>query len=165
MEVFHCRCSWHAIGLFVGAAIGGTMGLLYAPTTGKETRRLVASTMHHATDEAHELAAHVRHFVDEKAHVFKSIEMPTRAEKEKQLHHNTLGIGLLTGLLIGGIVALLYAPKSGKETRKLLRDKAEETSHEAVEFAEQAKDFAVEEVRKVKAAAEAVKHEVETQHN
>jgi len=140
------------------------MGLLYAPTTGKETRSLATRTMHHATDEAHELAAHARHFVDEKAHVFKSKGMPTRVKKEEQLHHNTLGIGLLTGLLIGGIVALLYAPKSGKETRTLLRNKAEETSHEAVEFAGHAKDFAAEEVRKVKAAAAAVKHEVETQH-
>ena len=163
--MFHCRCSWQAIGLFVGAAIGGTMGLLYAPTTGKETRRLITSTMHHATDEAHELAAHARHFADEKAHVFRTTGMPRRAEKEDKLHHNTLGIGLLTGLLIGGIVALLFAPKSGKETRKLLRDKAVETSNEAVEIVEHAKDFAVEEVQKVKAAAAAVKHEVETQHS
>jgi gas vesicle protein len=36
------------------------------------------------------------------------------------------GIGLLAGLVIGGAVALLYAPKTGKETRKLIKDKATE---------------------------------------
>ena len=36
------------------------------------------------------------------------------------------GIGLLTGAVIGGVIALLYAPKSGKETRQLIKDKATE---------------------------------------
>ena len=34
------------------------------------------------------------------------------------------GIGLLTGAVIGGVIALLYAPKSGKETRQMIKDKA-----------------------------------------
>jgi gas vesicle protein len=34
-----------------------------------------------------------------------------------------LGIGLLTGLVIGGVLALLYAPKTGKETRQIIKDK------------------------------------------
>ncbi len=36
------------------------------------------------------------------------------------------GIGLVTGVVIGGVIALLYAPKTGKETRKLIKDKATE---------------------------------------
>ena len=36
------------------------------------------------------------------------------------------GIGLLTGAVIGGVIALLYAPKTGKETRQLIKDKAVE---------------------------------------
>ncbi len=35
-----------------------------------------------------------------------------------------LGIGIGVGLLIGGALGLLYAPKEGKETRQLIRDKA-----------------------------------------
>ena len=31
---------------------------------------------------------------------------------------NSFLTGLLTGAAIGGIIALLYAPKSGKETRE-----------------------------------------------
>ena len=34
------------------------------------------------------------------------------------------GIGLLAGAIIGGVIALLYAPKTGKETRQLIKDKA-----------------------------------------
>ena len=34
------------------------------------------------------------------------------------------GITLLAGAAIGGAAALLYAPKSGKETRQLIKDKA-----------------------------------------
>jgi gas vesicle protein len=36
------------------------------------------------------------------------------------------GIGLLTGAVIGGVIALLYAPKTGKETRQIIKDKATE---------------------------------------
>ena len=35
------------------------------------------------------------------------------------------GIGLLAGALVGGVVALLCAPKSGEETRAMIREKAE----------------------------------------
>jgi gas vesicle protein len=34
------------------------------------------------------------------------------------------GVGLLSGVIIGGIIALLFAPQSGKETRKMIKDKA-----------------------------------------
>jgi gas vesicle protein len=33
------------------------------------------------------------------------------------------GIGVLTGAIIGGVIALLYAPKTGTETRKIIKDK------------------------------------------
>ena len=39
-------------------------------------------------------------------------------------HAIGFGIGLLTGAVIGGVIALLYAPKTGKETRQLIKDKA-----------------------------------------
>ena len=41
-------------------------------------------------------------------------------------HAVGFGIGLLSGALIGGIIALLYAPKSGKDTRQMIKDKATE---------------------------------------
>jgi gas vesicle protein len=36
------------------------------------------------------------------------------------------GIGLLAGAVIGGVIALLYAPQSGKETRQQIKDKTTE---------------------------------------
>lgn len=35
-----------------------------------------------------------------------------------------LGIGLFAGAAIAGIIALLYAPRAGKETRQLIHGKA-----------------------------------------
>jgi gas vesicle protein len=34
------------------------------------------------------------------------------------------GIGILVGLVIGGVIGLLYAPKAGKELRRDIKDKA-----------------------------------------
>ncbi len=39
-------------------------------------------------------------------------------------HAIGFGVGLLTGAVIGGVIALLYAPQSGKETRQIIKDKA-----------------------------------------
>jgi gas vesicle protein len=36
----------------------------------------------------------------------------------------SFGIGIGVGILIGGIIGILYAPTSGKETRKTIRDKS-----------------------------------------
>lgn len=35
------------------------------------------------------------------------------------------GIGLLVGVILGGAVALLYAPKSGRETREDIKRQAD----------------------------------------
>lgn len=43
---------------------------------------------------------------------------------------NSFLTGLLTGAAIGGIIALLYAPKSGKETREQIKRKLEELENE-----------------------------------
>jgi gas vesicle protein len=39
-------------------------------------------------------------------------------------HAIGFGIGILAGAVIGGSIALLYAPKTGKETRQMIKDKA-----------------------------------------
>jgi gas vesicle protein len=41
-------------------------------------------------------------------------------------HAIGFGIGLLAGAVIGGVIALLYAPQSGKETRQQIKEKATE---------------------------------------
>jgi len=39
-------------------------------------------------------------------------------------HAMGFGVGLLTGVVICGVIALLFAPQSGKETRQMIKDKA-----------------------------------------
>ncbi len=82
------------------------------------------------------------------------------------------GIGLLTGAVIGGVIALLYAPKTGKETRKLIKDKATEVVDTVKEksggvidafkektsgFVDTVKEAASEANRKGQAAVKAIK--------
>ncbi len=43
---------------------------------------------------------------------------------------NSFITGLLAGAVIGGVIALLYAPKSGKETREQLKQKLEDLQKE-----------------------------------
>ena len=52
---------------------------------------------------------------------------------------NSFLTGLLAGAAIGGIIALLYAPKSGKDTRDQIRMKFEELEQELENLKEQAK--------------------------
>ena len=71
------------------------------------------------------------------------------------------GIGLLAGAAIGGAIALLLAPKTGKETRQIIRDKATEVVDTAKEKTNElmgtVKDAASEANRKGQAAIQALK--------
>jgi len=51
---------------------------------------------------------------------------------------------LVIGAAVGGAIALLYAPKTGKETRKLLRRKAEDARETLVETGETIRDTLAE---------------------
>ena len=84
-------------------------------------------------------------------------EESTEGQKMDKKTLVSFGIGLVAGAVIGGAVALLYAPKSGKETRELLKSKAEETRDGALDFADQVRVFAAEYAAKVKAAGDALK--------
>ncbi len=76
-------------------------------------------------------------------------------------HAIGFGIGLLTGAVIGGVIGLLYAPKPGKETRQLIKDKAvdlgEAVKYKTVEVVDAVKDAAAEASRKGHAAVQALK--------
>ena len=73
-----------------------------------------------------------------------------------------LCIGLVSGAVIGGVVALLYAPKTGKETRQLIKDKAidvVDTAREKTgEIIDTVKDATSEVSRKGQAAIHALKN-------
>lgn len=74
------------------------------------------------------------------------------------------GIGLLVGAVIGGVVALLYAPKTGKETRQLIKDRVTEVTEvvdavkgEVTEVVDAVKESSSEVSRKGQAAVKAIK--------
>ncbi len=71
------------------------------------------------------------------------------------------GIGLLAGAVIGGVIALLYAPKTGKETRQLIKDKATEVvdavKEKTSEVVDTVKEAASEASQKGQAAVKAIK--------
>jgi gas vesicle protein len=71
------------------------------------------------------------------------------------------GIGLLVGAVIGGVIALLYAPKTGKETRQLVKDKVTEVvdavKEKTTEVVDAVKESASEVSRKGQAAVKAIK--------
>jgi len=72
------------------------------------------------------------------------------------------GIGILSGAIIGGVIALLYAPKTGKETRQLIKDKTTEVvdvvKEKAIGVYDAVKDEASEVNRKGHAAVHAMKN-------
>jgi gas vesicle protein len=53
-----------------------------------------------------------------------------------------LVIGLLAGAVFGVAVGMLYAPKSGAETREILKEKAMEAREKAGELVEKVKERA-----------------------
>lgn len=68
---------------------------------------------------------------------------------------------LLTGAVIGGVIALLYAPKTGKETRQLIKDKVtgvvDAIKGKTSEVVDTVKEAASEANRKGNAAVKALK--------
>jgi len=70
------------------------------------------------------------------------------------------GIGLVAGAVIGGVIALLYAPKTGTGTRQLIKNKATEVvdavKEKTSELIDVVKEAASEAGRKGQAAVKAI---------
>lgn len=63
-------------------------------------------------------------------------------------------IGFLAGAVVGGIVALLYAPKPGKELRADIKTKAGDAMDNAEEYVSAAKNKAVDIINEGKKKSE-----------
>jgi gas vesicle protein len=53
--------------------------------------------------------------------------------------YTELAIGFLAGALVGSVIALLYAPKKGSETRAMIKDKVVEVRDNAGKFIKRGK--------------------------
>jgi gas vesicle protein len=75
-------------------------------------------------------------------------------EEDKRISYFCLGLG------IGVAVGILFAPKSGEETRQLLRSKADESKDFVKRKTEELKDSAVELADKSKLALQRQKEQL-----
>jgi gas vesicle protein len=55
----------------------------------------------------------------------------------------SFAIGFFLGAIVGVAVGFLYAPKPGRETRTMLKEKAETAAEKAKETAEKAREAAL----------------------
>ena len=60
----------------------------------------------------------------------------------------------LLGGFIGAVAGLLYAPQSGEETRKLLNDKGQELTNEAVTTIKEAQNTAMSTIQEAQTRLE-----------
>ncbi|NOY05694.1 MAG: YtxH domain-containing protein [Chlorobi bacterium] len=74
-------------------------------------------------------------------------------------------IGFFTGGLVGAALALLYAPKSGKELREDLRQSADKIIEDAEQYLDTAKKKATELINDGKAKSETLIAEAKTKAN
>lgn len=63
---------------------------------------------------------------------------------------SSFAIGFLIGAVVGVAVGFLYAPKAGKETRAMLKEKAGEVKEKASEVTARVTESAVEAGKKVR---------------
>ena len=72
------------------------------------------------------------------------VDQPEEFEEHRGNATGSLFRGILLGGLIGGVTALLFAPRSGEETRAEIRDRAIELRDRTTETVTQAKSKAYE---------------------
>ena len=130
--------------------------MLYAPRTGEETRRLLKSKTEAVRRVVHSPGQSPGEPDEDDTRARKLAALHMERDKGVQMDNRTVAMGFIAGAIIGGAIGLLYAPKSGKETREFLKTTAEHTKEEAHILAEHAKEVAIEKARKAKAAAAAV---------
>jgi gas vesicle protein len=63
---------------------------------------------------------------------------------------DNFAMGFLLGAVAGIAIGFLYAPKTGRETRAMLREKAGELREKAEEVTEKAREMAVEAGKKAR---------------
>ena len=82
---------------------------------------------------------------------------------EKNGFTKGLVIGLLAGGVVGAITALLYAPKSGKELRSDLKQKANDIAEGASEYVKSARARSTDSVSRAKSTADDLTSDVKEQ--
>jgi gas vesicle protein len=131
-----------------GGVLGAGAALMLAPQSGRETRKdlkRVAGRFSQAVDIGKDLYGESRMFVGKAVEAGKKAyveEKPLEPILDKQRSRlmPVLASGII-GAGIGAVIALLLAPKSGRETRKDLTRLASTTRESVVSAIDKGKDL------------------------
>lgn len=147
------RNHMHAKEFIVGAAIGGLLGsmvaLLVAPKSGKKLRDDISDSYCDLSEKTHDLIRKGRCFAksagshtDDWAKMLKASVngvrkslQKWRASKTEEDGMKEFAIGGLAGGIAGALLALIIAPKPGKEIRQDIMETYEDVSDRAQAFA------------------------------
>ena len=69
---------------------------------------------------------------------------------DRETHGSSFAVGFIIGAVVGVAVGFLYAPKAGRDTRALLKEKASKVKEKAGELAGKTKEAAIEAGKVVK---------------
>jgi gas vesicle protein len=83
-------------------------------------------------------------------------------ENEKSCYGVCCVVSFLIGAMVGGGIALLTAPKSGKKTREQLKRMAEDAKDKAEDYYDEMKDKAAEATGKVQGYCQEAKRTVDS---
>ncbi len=128
-----------ATGALIGAMLGGVVGLLAAPKSGKELREDFTEGCCKLGSGTRQLANQI---IDKKEHLLSQINGTECSCSECAEAHQPrhLLLGGLVGTALGAVAAILLAPQAGEKLRQTLgdtyeslRDKSEELLEELQE--------------------------------
>ena len=121
--------------VLAGGALGAGIGLLLAPKSGSETRedlRRLGNRFSQAIDIGKDLYGESRVFVNKAVEAGKKAYVEEKPLEPLINEGRSLLVPILASGIIGAGIALLLAPKSGRETREDLKRFASSTRERAV---------------------------------
>ena len=112
-------------GALIGGLVAGAAGLLLAPKPGSKLLQDIMETYDHAQKNGHDLVETIKKKGSCLTHCW---------DGEECENHSSLLIGGVIGAVIAGIAALMLAPDSGKQLRRLLGKQYTEIVGKAEDF-------------------------------
>ena len=134
------------IPVLAGSALGAGLALLLAPKSGSEIRndlKRLGSRFSQAVDIGKDLYGESRVFVNKAVEAGKKAYVEEKPLEPLTNEGRSLLVPILASSIIGAGIALLLAPKSGRETRKDLKRFASSTRKGVVSAFDKSKDLYV----------------------
>jgi gas vesicle protein len=140
--------------IVIGTLVGAGAALLLAPKSGEQMRKDLAKQAHQLSDQATKFTDTAAKATRKQA---KNINMPDLSKVTRRRKSSGIGkwiAGIAIGSALGAGVALLYAPKSGRQMRQELKREADEIGSRASHMARETADEARRKAREMANEAE-----------